>query len=199
MLSKYIVMALGLAVLASPMLGQNQGKTRLNPMIALLEQGLPVFGITHPAISAGQRGRGSREAGGAGQTATPASLQPVLADVAQETLAYKLGDFQYNSYSPASAERFMGYMAAISAAGGSVKTHAFISKIPIVHGNEQAAAARIVEQLNAGHAGVMMQQVESADEVRQAIAAMRFRSKGGIRPDEGIGKAAAYWKLTEPE
>ena len=30
-----------------------------------------------------------------------------------------------------------------------------------------------------------------ADEVRTALAAMRFKSKGGTRPDEGIGLAAA--------
>ena len=90
-------------------------------------------------------------------------------------------------------------MRAILDAGASMRTHAFISKIPIVHGDPAAAAARIVDQLNAGHAGIMMQEVESANEVRQAIAAMRFRSKGGTRPEEGIGLAAAYWKLNEAE
>ena len=218
---RLIVVGVGLAVLFSPMMGAAQDTERLNPMIVLLEKGLPILGVTHPAISA-RRARGARRGGGArggrgtargrgagrgatgnnrgASTATAEPLpQPVLADVAQETVSYKLSDFEYNSYSPASSERFMGYMAAMLAAGGTMKDHAFISKIPIVHNDPARAATRIVDQLNAGHAGVMMQEVESADEVRQAIAAMRFRSNGGTRPEEGIGLAAAYWGLTEEE
>jgi 4-hydroxy-2-oxoheptanedioate aldolase len=87
-------------------------------------------------------------------------------------------------------------MAAMLAAGASIRSHAFISKVPIIHTDPAAATARIIEQLNAGHAGIMLQQVESADEVRTALAAMRFKSKGGTRPDEGIGLAAAYWGLS---
>jgi len=119
-----------------------------------------------------------------------------MADVVRDTLAYKMADFEYNSYSPANAERFKEYMKALISAGGSMKAHAYISKVPIVHGNVEQATARIIEQLNAGHAGIMMQAVETAEEVRQAIAAMRFRSKGGVRPEEGIELAAAYWGLT---
>ena len=88
-------------------------------------------------------------------------------------------------------------MGAMLAAGGSVRQHAFISKVPIIHTDPAVATARIVEQLNAGHAGVMLQEVESADEVRAGLAAMRFKSKGGTRPDEGVGLAAAYWGLSE--
>lgn len=81
-------------------------------------------------------------------------------------------DFDYNSYSTANADRFMGYMAAMLAAGGSMSSHAFISKVPIIHTDPEAATARIVEQLDAGHAGIILQEVESADEVRTALAAM---------------------------
>jgi 4-hydroxy-2-oxoheptanedioate aldolase len=151
-------------------------------MIVLHEKGLPVFGITHPSI------------GGRGGAAAPAA-----ADVARETLAYQLGDFQYNSYSTGQAARFREYMEAIITQGGSVRRHAFISKVPIVHGNVEPAQMRIIEQLNAGHAGIFMQQVESAGEVRQAIAAMRFRSRGGIRPDTGIDLAARYWGLSRAD
>ena len=78
-------------------------------------------------------------------------------------------------------------------------SHAFISKVPIIHTNPEVATARIVEQLNAGHAGIILQEVESADEVRTALAAMRFKSKGGTRPDEGFGLAAAYWALSKDQ
>jgi 2-keto-3-deoxy-L-rhamnonate aldolase RhmA len=118
-------------------------------------------------------------------------------DAARETMAYTFDDFSYGSYSTANADRFRGYMAALLEAGGSMSSHAFIAKVPIIHTDPAAATARIVEQLNAGHAGVILQEVESADEVRTALAAMRFVSKGGTRPDEGIGLAAAYWKLSD--
>ena len=40
--------------------------------------------------------------------------------------------------------------------------------------------------------------VESADEVKQGLAAMRFKSKGGTRPDE-VGSAPKYWGLSEKD
>ena len=189
-----LVTLLALAGFLFSSIGLAQGPARINPMIALHERGLPVFGVTHPAIVAG-RGPGNAPAGAA---AAPAAL-PSLVDAARETVAYRFSDFAYDNYSSASADRFLGYMAAMLAAGGSAREHAFISKVPIIHTDPAAAAARIVEQLNAGHAGVMLQQVETADEVRTALAAMRFSSKGGTRPDQGVGLAAAYWKLSEAE
>ena len=198
MRSRSLALILGVCVLGVSAIAQGQGPRRLNPMITLHEKGLPVFGITHPAITAGRGGRGG---GGAAASAAPATppAQPSLIDAARETMAYKFSDFAYNSYSTATAERFMGYMAALLAAGGSVSSHAFISKAPIIHDNPEAATARIVEQLNMGHAGIILQEVESADEVRTALAAMRFTSKGGTRPDEGYGLAAAYWGLSKDQ
>ncbi len=116
-------------------------------------------------------------------------------DAARETVAYPYADFDYDNYAPATAERFLGYMGAMLAAGGSVRQHAFISKVPIIHTDPAVATARIVEQLNAGHAGVMLQEVESADEVRAGLAAMRFAAKGGTRPDEGIGLAGGVLEV----
>lgn len=184
---RLLALVLGGVFLALPFSGTAQGQRRLNTMIALHEKGLPVFGITHPAIAVG------------GRNASPTATPPSLTDAARETMAYRFDDFAYNNYSPASAERFLGYMAAMLAAGGTMSSHAFISKVPIIHSDPAAATARIAEQLNAGHAGVMLQEVESADEVRTALAAMRFKSKGGTRPDEGIGLAAAYWGLSEKD
>src|SRR6185295_18425819 len=114
-----VVVVLAVAVLAGSMAGQAQSSRRLNPMIALHEKGLPVFGVTHPAITAG-----GRVAGPAAVAATDGGTpppQPVLTDVARETMAYKLSDFEYDSYSPANAEKFREYMAAMLAAGGSMK------------------------------------------------------------------------------
>ena len=193
--SRSLVTLLALCGLALSSIGLAQGPSRLNPMIALHERGLPVFGVTHPPIVAGGRGPGN--AAGA-NASTPAPL-PSLDKAARETMAYRFSDFAYDNYSTVNAARFRGYMGAILAAGGSAREHAFISKVPIIHTDPTVATMRIVEQLDAGHVGVMLQEVESADEVRAGLSAMRFTSKGGTRPDTGVGFAAAYWKLSEAE
>jgi 2-keto-3-deoxy-L-rhamnonate aldolase RhmA len=58
------------------------------------------------------------------------------------------------------------------------------------------AAARIAKQLNLGASGIVFVTVESADEVRAGLAAMRFKSKGGTRPED-VGDAPALWGMSE--
>src|SRR5262245_46970929 len=95
-----LVVVLVVAVLTSSIvIGQSKDKGRLNPMIALHEKNLPVFGVTHPAISAGggRGGRGGQPGANnpaAAGNAAPAAPQtpppqPVLTEVAKETMAYK--------------------------------------------------------------------------------------------------------------
>jgi 4-hydroxy-2-oxoheptanedioate aldolase len=199
MRSRISVGLVGLAMLGSAVAGEAQSATgRLNPMIALHEQGLPVFGISHPGINAGRGGGGGR--GGAGGAAAPQPTTPppapVLADVARETAAYKLGDYMYTS---GASERFFEYMKELRAQGASMKTHPFISKVPRFAEDPQRSSAAIHNQLNAGQVGIMMVEVSSAEELRQGIAAMRFVSKGGTRPETGLAQAAAYWGLTEAD
>src|SRR5262245_38969167 len=101
---KFSLGAVSVSVLAGLVVGRaqiGQKNSRLNPMIALHEKGLPVFGVTHPAIVVGQRGgRGGNQ--GAATPATDGSATPVpppqpsLADVARETMAYKMSDFEYD-------------------------------------------------------------------------------------------------------
>jgi len=169
---------------------------RLNRIIPLLEQGLPVFGIAHPPYVAGRRrpGRNTAEAslGGPPQ-------QPDLAESARELVAYQLGDYELNDYSPDSADRYRAFMSAILAEGGSARTHPFLAKIPIIHRDPEGATARLIEQLDEGQVVVVMQEVETVEEVEQAIAAMRFTSKGGVRPERGFERAAAYWGMSEAE
>jgi 4-hydroxy-2-oxoheptanedioate aldolase len=194
-----VLATVGLAVSAEFASGQAPAADRMNRMIPLIEKGLPVLGINNPAYAAG-RGGGGRGRGGAaaGDATTPPPAPPpiVMADVARETVAYTLGDFVLNSFSPNTVEPYREYMKAIVAAGGSARTHPFIAKIPIIHGNEASATQRLIEQLNEGQVGVEMQQVETVDEVNRAISAMRFVSKGGTRPESGFERAAAYWGMT---
>lgn len=189
--------ALAAAVwLATPQAASTAG-ARLNPMIALHEQGKPVFGVTHAAI-APPRQRPAPP-GAAPVEPTPALPLPSLMAAAAETAAYRGADFTYTSYASPQADRFMGFVGALMRAGASVRTHPILAKVPIIHTDPAAAVARIHEQLALGHAGVMLQEVESPDEIRTALAAMRFKAQGGTRPDDGVGLAAAYWGVSDDE
>ena len=80
-----------------------------------------------------------------------------------------------------------------------MRTHPFTAKIGIWNRNPENVKAAIERQLNAGHVGVSMEAVESAQEVRDVIKAMRLTSAGGTRPEIGLEKAAAYWGLSVNE
>src|SRR6185436_19372787 len=60
------------------------------------------------------------------------------------------------------------------------------------------AAERIGRQLNLGVSGVVFVGVESADEVKAGLDAMRFKSKGGTRSDD-LGVAPAFWGMNEKD
>ena len=65
-------------------LGWQQVERRLNPVVELLEQKQPVFGLYAPSNR-----RGARSGDGAAETRTPAEL-------AREALAYRLGDYVFD-------------------------------------------------------------------------------------------------------
>jgi 2-keto-3-deoxy-L-rhamnonate aldolase RhmA len=167
---------------------------RLNPVIQALESGEPIFSIPHPTITRGAgRGRGT--------TATPESSAPVappidLAAVARETVAFTGAHYLIAS---GASETFLKYIEEIRKAGGSMRTHPFGAKIGIWHQNPENVKTAIERHLNAGHVNVSMEAVESPQEVRDVIKAMRFTSFGGTRPETGLEKAAEYWGLSVDE
>jgi len=183
MRSTVLLATIGVALVACSEPRAATTPDRLNPMIPLIEQDLPVLGVVHPPYTA-RRGDD-----------TP----PDLAAAARELVAYQLDDFVLNSYSPRSAEQYRAFMLAIVEAGGSARTHPFLAKIPIVHDDPEGATQRLIEQLNEGQVAVAMQEVETVEEVERVIQAMRFTSRGGVRPEEGFERAAAYWGLSEEE
>jgi 4-hydroxy-2-oxoheptanedioate aldolase len=189
-----LVAALSLPALAAAALSTNlvtaQKIDRMNPIIAAQEKREPVFGIAHPAITSG-RGRGG--------AADPAAAPPPpidLAAAAKETVAYKRAHYLFTS---GTSEAFLTYIEEIRKAGGSMRTHPFTAKIGIWNRNPENVKAAIERQLNAGHVAVSMEAVESAQEVRDVIKAMRLTSAGGTRPESGLEKAAAYWGLPVDE
>jgi 2-keto-3-deoxy-L-rhamnonate aldolase RhmA len=190
-----VTLAVLAGLVAAPDQAAAQSSDRMNPIIAAQEKGLPIFGIAHPRITAGG-GRGGRGGPGGAAPAAPTTPPPEinLTDAAKETVDYKRADYMYTS---GTSETFLKYMQEITKAGGSMRTHPFSAKIGIWH-TDTAGRVRtnIIRQLNAGHVSVSMEQVESAQEVRDVVKAMRFASAGGTRPDTGLDAAAAYWGLS---
>jgi len=179
-----LVVATGVAV------GQAPPHKRLNPVIALLEQNKPVFGVYAPS-NGGRRGE-------------PAMARPAI-DLARDALAYQQADFLFSGSLEGGLDR--GYPAvaeffkAMDESAGTGRPPAFgvtrpmILKIPKIDPDRSKAVENISRELNLGAAGLMFVETESAEEVRQGIAAMRFKSKGGTRADD-IGTAAAHWNMT---
>lgn len=189
MRSRLLIGIVGVALVASPTNAEAQRPERINPLIVLHEQGRPVFGLYAPANRGGRRGAPPA----AGKTPT---------ELAQETLGITANDYLFNGSMEGSVDRglpaWSAYVEALLEAGASARTHPLVVKTPRIAQDPEGAISNISRQLNSGASGVMFVGVESAEEVRQGLAAMRFRSKGGMRPDD-VGSAPAYWGLSETE
>jgi 4-hydroxy-2-oxoheptanedioate aldolase len=134
-------------------------------------------------------------------------------DLAKDAIAHPEADYFFNG----SMERgvdgplpgFITMMDAIVEAGGIASKpypHLLVPvnvKTPNISRPDQPAdpakyVTNISRQLNAGVTTISFVEVDTAEELRQGIAAMRFASKGGTRPDD-IGSAPKYWGLSEAE
>jgi 2-keto-3-deoxy-L-rhamnonate aldolase RhmA len=178
-------------------IAQTPQKQRLNPVIELLEQKKPVFGLYAPSNRRGRPGTP-----GAAAADVP---QKTAAQLAAEAVAYKQTDFVFDGSMEGGLQRalpaFTEVMKGLQTAGALSKsplrlTHPVIVKTPEL--TEPTIHADIATQLNMGVSGLMLPTAESADQVQKAIAAMRFKSKGGTRPDN-VGNAPAFWGLSEAE
>jgi 2-keto-3-deoxy-L-rhamnonate aldolase RhmA len=144
----------------------------------------------------------------------PATAAPVPApqrsplELATQTVAYKSSDFVFDGSMEGNFDEafpeFSAFAGALKEAGPLSRTpflhlaHPLIVKIPLIAPDPSKAVIHISQQLNLGVSGVMFVGVESPEEVRQGLAAMRFKSKGGTRPDS-VGTAPAFWGMSEHE
>lgn len=177
-----------------------QGQRRLNPVVELLAQKQPVFGVYAPSNRRGGA-RGAPPAADAPPPKTPAQL-------AQDALAYKTADYVFDGTMENDFDRafpiFADFMKSMTDAGIVDKTpsprlhHPVFVKTHEIAPDPKLAAERIGRQLNLGVSGIVFVGVESADEVKTGLAAMRFKSQGGTRPDD-VGSAPAAWGMTEKE
>lgn len=188
------ILILATIVVSSVAMVQKPG--HLNPVVDLLAQKKAVFGLYAPANR--RPGRGG---------AMPADAPPPksAAELAKEGLANMTADYLFDGSMEGDFDRGFGPFTEFMKGmvdGGTlqakrlhqpmfVKTHE-ISPDPAL------AVQRIGKQLNLGVAGIVLVDVKSADEARQGIAAMRFKSQGGTRADD-VGNAPAVWGLSEQE
>ena len=174
-------------------------KARHNRVIALLEAKQPVFGLYAPS---------NRRFPGAPGAAAPAVPAKSPAELAQEAAGYKLSDFVFDGSMEGDFDKaypvFADFAKGLAGAGIIARqpslhlTHPMIVKTPELRPDLAAAQVAIGKQLNLGVSGVMLVTVETAAEARAGIAAMRFKSKGGVRPDD-VGGAPAVWGMSEAE
>ena len=197
------IVIVGIAMCAAGAIGEGQKRTHLNPMIELHAARQPIFGLYAPS---NPRGRGNR--GGAAATpATPPPAPPVLktpAELAKDALAYDKSDFVFDGTMEGGVDRgipafteFVNAMADASTPEVRWK-HPLSVKTPEIAPDPAKAVDNISRQLNLGVSTIVFVGVESPDEVKQGLAAMRFKSKGGTRPDD-VGNAPKYWGLPDKE
>ena len=196
--SLIVSLTMGLGLLNLAVGGQAQQRQRLNNVINLLEQKKPVFGVYAPTNATGRVRVG---------TAAPASAavkSPM--ELAKEALAYHAADFLFSGSMESGVDRalpaFTDFVKAMNDAGALEKQPfprlpaPLVIKTPKIGDSATNAVNNIGRQLNLGVSGIMFVEVESADEVRTGLAAMRFTSKGGTRAD-AVGTAPAYWGMSE--
>ena len=179
--------AIGITALGALSFAQPSG--RINPMIDLLQQKKPVFGLYAPSAP---RGRGG--------DAAPAPVK-TPADLAKEALGYEPYDVLFSGSMERNFDTNYGPFATL--VGELAKSparlkHPLATKIPGIAADPAKAVDNIGRQLNLGVSTIVFVDVESADEVKQGLAAMRFKANGGTRPDT-VGTAPAYWGVSEEE
>lgn len=215
-----------IAVLGVSLTGQNN--RHLNPIVDLLAARQPVFGTAIPTAGGGGGNRGGRGATAGDATAAgattpaPAPAPPKTPlDLAKDALAHPEIDYFFSGSmergvstpgrngGPAPIVAFTQFADAVVLAGGVTMKPAPRLRAPLAVKTPNISRAdspadpavyvdNISRQLNAGVSIINFVEVDSADEISKGIAAMRFTSKGGTRP-EAIGDAPKYWGLTEKE
>lgn len=183
---------------AAPALAQSTGAARLNPVVELLEQKRPVFGLYAPA---NPRVRPGETAAVQAATKTPAQL-------AKDALGYTRADYIFDGSMERNFDRtYPGFAELVRGMfdGGMLQrapaprlSHPLFVKTPEIGTDPAIARERIGKQLALGANGIVFVDVKSADEVRQGLAMMRFASKGGTRSDD-VGDAPARWGMSARE
>jgi 4-hydroxy-2-oxoheptanedioate aldolase len=196
--------AIGVSVLGAVTIGQGSAGRHLNPMIGLHIQKQPVFGLYAPSNPRGRGNRGGAPGAAAPATPPPAPVLKTPAELAKDALGYDKSDFIFDGSMEGGVDRGIGnfteFVRGLSDAAPPAERwkHPISVKTPEIAPDPAKAIENISRQLNLGASTIVFVGVESADEVKQGLAAMRFKAKGGTRPDD-VGGAPAYWGLSEKD
>ena len=190
------VVAVGVAATTLSTPATAQGTPHMNPLIDLHIKQQPVFGLYAPA---------NRRAG-RGAPALPPDSVKSPAQLAQDALTNKTSDYifdggmegNFDTGYPTFAEFVKGIVAAGPIVTNGRFHHPLVVKTPEIAPDTIKAAEHIAKQLNLGVNTIVFVGVESAKEVKQGLAMMRFKSQGGIRADD-IGGAPAFWGISDKE
>jgi len=198
-----------------------QQGAHLNPMVDLLIAKKAIFGVGMPTV--GRAGGGGNRGGGAPGAAAAAAATPTPttpppppktpAELAADAFAHPEADYFFTASMERNIDGGSTMVAALQdaiAAAGPLTTSGakrlrvpINSKAPNISSAEMPAdpakyVTNISRQLNVGVSSLAFVEVDNAEELRQGIAAMRFKSNGGTRPDD-VGHAPKYWGLSEAE
>ena len=207
MRARFVLMSA--AVVTAGAMMTAQAPKRFNPMVELLAAKKPVFGLYAPSNR--RFGGGPGAPGGAPRPAAPPADAPppkTPAQLAKEAVEFANSDFIFDGSMEGDFDRalppFPELMNGMTTAGILIKSpkprlsHPSSSRRTRSRRIPPRRPSNIGKQLNLGVTGIMFVGVESADEVKAGIAAMRFKSKGGTRPDD-VGNAPAFWGMSEKE
>ncbi len=185
--------AVAISTLSSP--AAAQGARHINPVIDLLEKKQPVFGLYAPA----------NRRGGRGAPPLPADSVKSQAQLAMDAAGHTKTDYIFDGSMEGNFDAgyatFSEFAKGMATAGGMKDghmTHPLFVKTPEIAVDTLKAAEHIAKQLNLGVSGIVFVDVQSAYEVKQGLAMMRFKSQGGIRPDD-VGSAPALWGMSDKE
>jgi 4-hydroxy-2-oxoheptanedioate aldolase len=178
----------------------SQSGPHLNGVVDLLAAHKPVFGVYGP--------RNPRARPGA--TAPDTTRLKTPAELAKDALGYTTADYifdgsmegDFDHAFPAFSEFAKGIAEGsggmIQKSGVARFHHPLIVKTHEIAPDPAKAVQHIGAQLDLGVSGVVFVGVESPEEVKTGLAAMRFKSRGGARSDN-VGNAPAYWGMSEKE
>jgi len=185
--------AVAISTLSAP--AAAQAARHINPVIDLLTKKQSIFGLYAP----------SNRRGGRGAPPLPADSVKSQATLAMDAVAHTKTDYIFDGSMEGNFDAgyatFSEFAKGMATAGGMKNgriTHPLYVKTPEIAADTLKAAEHIARQLNLGVSGIVFVGVESAREVQQGLAMMRFRSQGGIRPDD-VGAAPAFWGMSEKE
>ncbi len=110
---------------------------------------------------------------------------------------------------PSPIQQFTSFADALVEAGGILTKPSTRLRAPLAAKTQNISGGtrapdpalyidNVSRQLNAGISIINFVETDSVEEITKGINAMRFKSKGGTRPD-AIGDAPKYWGLSEKE